>query len=69
MTEQQLGKKYVCHAKNEYGSSNQQYQVLVKGRPDPPESGSLKAVDQLVPSVPVTVNVNLTWVPGYTGTH
>ena len=40
---------------------------IILGKPDPPEPGSLKAVDELIPTVPVTVNINFTWIPGYNG--
>ena len=59
--------KFVCYAENEINDDTQDFQVLRRGKPDPPVAYSLKARSELIPTIPVTVKINITWVPGYSG--
>lgn len=60
-----LGKKYVCIANNSLGETNQEFQILKRGKPDPPVRMNLTDIRQ--PTIPVSVNITITWTPGYTG--
>jgi len=63
--EKQMGSKFICKAKNNLGSDDQQFQILGKGKPEAPVK--LFASDIIQPTIPVTVNITLEWEPGYSG--
>ncbi|XP_065663702.1 hemicentin-1 isoform X6 [Hydra vulgaris] len=64
-TNELLGKEYLCQATNDYGSDEQVFSILAKGKPD--MIYQLTAEDVIQPTVPVTVNITLKWIPGYGG--
>ncbi|XP_032243185.2 hemicentin-1 isoform X3 [Nematostella vectensis] len=59
-----FGETYYCHARNIMGRDIQKYVIREKGPPDAPID--IRVVGVQVPNMR-TVDVNITWTPGYSG--